>query len=246
MELQKALPRARVLYCSATGVTDLENMAYMERLGLWGPGTQFDSFTDFFAEMKNRGVGALEMLAIEMKASGGYVSRALGFKSAEFDVLEAELSNTDKTCYDNAAAFWDEVRKQLQIAMSETQGGGMIMRSYWSAHQRFFKQVRHCTTFAIPGSLVVSHPAAAVTCTHTLVPACQLCISMKVRKITEEAQAALDAGNCVVIGLQTTGESALEDHLARSRRQSLAGAEQFDGFISVAEFILSSFIGALL
>ena len=27
--------------------------------------------------MKNRGVGALEMLAIEMKASGSYVSRAL-------------------------------------------------------------------------------------------------------------------------------------------------------------------------
>lgn len=166
VELQKALPRARVLYCSATGVTDLENMAYMERLGLWGPGTQFDSFNDFFAEMKNRGVGALEMLAIEMKASGGYVSRALGFKSAEFDVLEAELSNTDKTCYDNAAAFWDEVRKQLQIALSETQGGGMVMRSYWSAHQRFFKQVRHCATFAVSGSLAVLNLAAAMTCTH--------------------------------------------------------------------------------
>jgi hypothetical protein len=36
VELQQALPRARILYCSATGVTDLENMAYMERLGLWG------------------------------------------------------------------------------------------------------------------------------------------------------------------------------------------------------------------
>ena len=68
---------------------------------------------------------------------------------------------------------------------------------------------------------------------------------MKVRKITEEAQAALASGNCVVIGLQTTGESALEDHLARSRRQSLAGAEQFDGFISVTEFILCSFIGEI-
>jgi len=68
---------------------------------------------------------------------------------------------------------------------------------------------------------------------------------MKMRKIIAEAQAALDAGNCVVIGLQTTGESALEDHLARSRRQSFAGAEQFDGFISVTAFILSSFIGAL-
>ena len=28
-------------------VTDVEHMAYMERLGLWGKGTQFDSFGDF-------------------------------------------------------------------------------------------------------------------------------------------------------------------------------------------------------
>jgi hypothetical protein len=74
-----------------------------------------------------------------------------------------------------------------------------------------------------------------------VLPCLQLCISIKVRKIAEEAQAALDAGNCVVIGLQTTGESALEDHLAKSR-QSLAGAEQFNGFISVTEFIVCSFI----
>jgi hypothetical protein len=150
VELQKALPRARIMYCSATGVTDLENMAYMERLGLWGPGTQFDSFNDFFTEMKNRGTGALEMLAIEMKASGGYVSRALGFKSAEFDVLEAELSNTDKACYDNAAAFWEDLKTQLQTALTETQGSGTVMRSYWSAHQRFFKQVRLVILFHPP------------------------------------------------------------------------------------------------
>ena len=200
MELQKALPRARVLYCSATGVTDLENMAYMERLGLWGNGTQFDSFNDFFIEMKNRGVGALEMLAIEMKAAGGYVSRALGFKSAEFDVVEAELSNTDKCCYDNAAAFWDELRKQLQIAISETQGSQMVMRSYWSAHQRFFKQVRECASSAVLLLFLRVHMLLRAPSHRVGMSAGQLCISIKVRKITEEAKAALAAGNCVVIG----------------------------------------------
>ena len=68
---------------------------------------------------------------------------------------------------------------------------------------------------------------------------------MKMQKITEEAQAALNAGHCVVIGLQTTGESALEDHLAKSRRQSLAAADHFNGFISVTEFILCSLIGEI-
>ena len=64
-------------------------------------------------------------------------------------------------------------------------------------------------------------------------------ISVKIEKIAGEAREALAAGQCVVIGLQTTGESALEDHLAR-KRQSLAGAEQFDGFISVTKFIVST------
>ena len=36
IELQRALPLARVVYCSATGASDLSNLAYMERLGLWG------------------------------------------------------------------------------------------------------------------------------------------------------------------------------------------------------------------
>jgi len=180
----------------------------MNRLGLWGPGTQFDGFDQFFLEMKNRGVGALEMLAIEMKASGSYVSRALGFKSAEFEVLEAELKPEDVGCYDNAAEFWDRLRAELRHAIDETEGGAGVMRSYWSAHQRFFKQ---------------------------------LCICIKVPVIAEQARRALEQGQCVVVGLQTTGESALEDHLTKER-QSLSGGGTYDSFISVTKFILKSFI----
>src|SRR5687768_17917617 len=34
-------PDYRVVYSSATGATDVRNMAYMTRLGLWGIGTSF-------------------------------------------------------------------------------------------------------------------------------------------------------------------------------------------------------------
>lgn len=33
IELQARLPNARVLYCSATGVSEVGNMAYMSRMG---------------------------------------------------------------------------------------------------------------------------------------------------------------------------------------------------------------------
>lgn len=103
--LQTALPRARCVYCSATGVSEVGNMAYMQRLGFWGAGTAFNGAEDFMDAMKSRGLGFLEMLArgaarraltwrgraapdararaaaprcaqaMEMKAEGKYVSR---------------------------------------------------------------------------------------------------------------------------------------------------------------------------
>ena len=80
LQLQQMLPRARVLYCSATGVSEVGNMAYMVRLGLWGPGSAFPDFEAFLDSMKKRGVSFMEMLAMEMKAEGNYVARGLSFR----------------------------------------------------------------------------------------------------------------------------------------------------------------------
>lgn len=44
-------------------------MAYMTRLGLWGHGHTFRSFSDFIYAVENRGVGAMEMIAMDMKVS---------------------------------------------------------------------------------------------------------------------------------------------------------------------------------
>ena len=36
LRLQHALPQARIVYISATGATSVHNLAYAQRLGLWG------------------------------------------------------------------------------------------------------------------------------------------------------------------------------------------------------------------
>ena len=56
------------------------NLAYMTRLGLWGPGTAFPDFGAFLDSMKARGVSFLELLAMEMKAEGFYLARSLSFR----------------------------------------------------------------------------------------------------------------------------------------------------------------------
>ena len=82
-----------------------------------------------------------QMLAIEMKASGTFVSRALGFRSATFATLEASLREVDVRGYDAEVEFWNKLRTELQNAMRETNAKNTLLRLYWSAHQRFFKQL---------------------------------------------------------------------------------------------------------
>ena len=46
INLQKEVPDARVLYVSATGATEVSNLTYAERLGLWGEDTPFADAKD--------------------------------------------------------------------------------------------------------------------------------------------------------------------------------------------------------
>ena len=62
VEIQKRLPNARVLYVSATGATEAENLCYMTRLGLWGDKTAFPYKLDFVRLLQQKGVGELKCL----------------------------------------------------------------------------------------------------------------------------------------------------------------------------------------
>lgn len=73
MELQNKLPKARVVYASATGASEPRNMAYMVRLGMWGEGTPFKEFSDFISAVEKRGVGAMEIVAMDMKLRGKFI-----------------------------------------------------------------------------------------------------------------------------------------------------------------------------
>src|SRR3546814_18358259 len=70
LRLQHALPNARVLYASATGATTVHNLAYAQRLGLWG-GEDFPFATRaaFVQAIEAGGVAAMADLARAPKAS---------------------------------------------------------------------------------------------------------------------------------------------------------------------------------
>src|SRR6202012_4439148 len=64
LRLQHALPNARIVYVSATGATTVHNLAYGQRLGLWGSEDfPFATRTEFVEAIEAGGVAAMEVLA---------------------------------------------------------------------------------------------------------------------------------------------------------------------------------------
>ena len=94
IKLQAMLPMARIVYVSATGASELKQMGYMSRLGIWGPSAAFTSSHDFASELSQRGAGAMEMAALDLKARGLYISRMLSFRGTSFAITYVQEDPT--------------------------------------------------------------------------------------------------------------------------------------------------------
>uniref|UniRef100_A0A7M4FJG4 Protein strawberry notch homolog 1 n=1 Tax=Crocodylus porosus TaxID=8502 RepID=A0A7M4FJG4_CROPO len=134
LELQNKLPKARVVYASATGASEPRNMAYMNRLGIWGEGTPFREFSDFIQAVERRGVGAMEIVAMDMKLRGMYIARQLSFSGVTFKIDEVLLSQDYVKMY-NKSKF----QLAADLIDAEQRMKKSMWGQFWSAHQRFFK-----------------------------------------------------------------------------------------------------------
>uniref|UniRef100_A0A2M4B9D3 Putative nuclear helicase mop-3/sno dead-box superfamily n=1 Tax=Anopheles marajoara TaxID=58244 RepID=A0A2M4B9D3_9DIPT len=186
LELQNKLPKARVVYASATGASEPRNMAYMVRLGIWGQGTPFPTFNDFIQAVEKRGVGAMEIVAMDMKLRGMYIARQLSFHGVTFKIEEVPLTKDFKQVYDESVELWVEAMQKFteaaELIDAESRMKKTMWGQFWSAHQRFFKY---------------------------------LCIASKVNHAVKVAREAIKYGKCVVIGLQSTGEARTLEQLER-------------------------------
>ncbi len=147
IELQRLLPNAKILLVSATGATEVANLAYADRLGLWGEGTSFPDKRTFIGEMLRGGVAAMELIAQNMKAMGSYIARSLSYEGVTFRRLPHDLSSLQKDVYNEYAKAWQIVLKNINQALVVT---GQIDNAaarkaaksqFFSTQQRFFNQV---------------------------------------------------------------------------------------------------------
>ncbi len=157
--LQRALPNARVVYFSATGATEVSNLGYAERLGLWGAGTDFATKRNFVQEIAAGGVAIMELITRDLKALGLYVSRSLSYDGVTYERVEHTLTPQQLDTYNTLADAWQVVLQNIDEAIRVAGGAaadgtvstkvrGNKVSLFWAENQRFFNQI--LTAMAVP------------------------------------------------------------------------------------------------
>ncbi len=196
VELQKQLPKARVVYVSATGATEVSNLSFATRLGLWGMGTPFPSVHSFVEKMVAGGLATMELVARDMKQMGAYIARSLSFDGVTYSRAEVEhkLTPLQRDIYNKLAEAWQLTLRRMNEAMSTTDAAGPngekkpnrakanMKSAYWGAQQRFFNQI--------------------IT-------------SMQMPTIIDAVEQDLKAGDAVLLQLVNTNEAQQERALAK-------------------------------
>nr|WP_086490816.1 strawberry notch family protein [Novosphingobium panipatense] len=193
LRLQHALPNARVVYVSATGATTVHNLAYAQRLGLWGgEDFPFANRAEFVEAVENGGVAAMEVLARDLRALGLYTARSLSYDGVEYELVEHQLTPEQTRIYDAYAGAFAIIHNHLDAAMQAaniTGSTGTLNRqaksaarsAFESAKQRFF------------GHLLTS---------------------MKTPTLIRSIEQDLANGHSAVIQIVSTGEALMERRLA--------------------------------
>lgn len=149
VELQegdKSNPNWRIVYSSATGATELRNMGYMVRLGLWGPGTSFpNGFGEFYTTIDKGGIGAMEMVSRDMKAAGMLFSRSLSYRGVDYRQVHHDLTPAQMEIYNLSSRAWSSVVVSFDEALRQTNANGkaraMAYARLWSGQQMFYRQL---------------------------------------------------------------------------------------------------------
>lgn len=194
LALQNLLPNARVVYVSATGATEPQNLAYASRLGLWGgPEAPFNTREAFLEACDKGGVATMELIARELKAMGLYLARSLSFEGVEYEPLRHELTEDDIRIWDAWADAFQIIHTNLQEALKATgvsdeegksnsaQAKSAIMSAFESNKLRFFAH---------------------------------LLSGLKTPSLVSSIRNALEAGNSAIVQIVSTNEAVMERRLA--------------------------------
>lgn len=201
--LQDALPDARIIYASATGATDVHNLAYAVRLGMWSAGSCFSDRSDFIRTFENGGIADLEQVTLSLKAAGVYTSRALSFEGVETRHLSVTLTKTERQIYNEAAGAWRRLWDGFHYCAK--------LCNVPIGDKAKLAEMRDA---GLAGAIPFSH-LNGVFEANRKVSMATLIAAFKARAVILDAKEKIASGHAVVIQMQNTYEAQLNRALAR-------------------------------
>lgn len=142
LKLETKLPNARVLYMSATGATEVRHITFANRLGLWGPGTAFETKRQFVDQIVQGGIAAMEVVARDLKARGKYIRRQLSFEDVEYEELVHDYDSEQIRVHDRFAELWRRVFRSMdQIIENLNMPPAYGKSQFYGRQQAFFNQL---------------------------------------------------------------------------------------------------------
>lgn len=199
-KFQAEVPDARIVYASATGATNIENLAYAQRLGLWGEGTNFVNEEDFISKIGRAGIAAMELVARDMKAMGVYLARSISYDGVVYDQLQHKLSKDQQYMYDTMSKGWQVVLQNFDKAMvlTDSTNSSQVKRARGQIYgnmQQFYNQVLS---------------------------------SMAMPSVIKDIEKELKAGHSCVIQLVNTNESAQDTAVSESKAKGETDLDNLD------------------
>eukprot|EP01047_Picozoa_sp_COSAG01_P019707 COSAG01_NODE_1103_length_11680_cov_13.513773_3_plen_312_part_00 len=134
----------------------------------------------------------MEMVAMDMKGRGMFIARTLSYRGAEFSVVNEDLSPEYRAFYNHCARLWARMKKEFEFMKDE-----IIEHIALTPEERRSLQ-------RVMGTFWGTHQRFFN----------QLCLGAKVPAVVRLAKEALANGQCVVIGLQSTGEARTDAYIA--------------------------------
>ena len=113
-----------VLYSSATAASSSKHLQYLTKLNLWGDETPFPTYLALSSAIKTFGTPLMELLSIEMRSKGAYVSRQLSFEHVVMEHRHINLTLNEQRMYNDCV---------LMMQRNNRIGG--------SAQQMFFQKI---------------------------------------------------------------------------------------------------------
>ena len=173
-KFQSDMKNARVVYASATGATNVENLAYARRLGLWGEGSQFADETEFITKIGSSGIAAMELVARDMKAMGVYLARSISYDGVEYTQLQHKLTPEQTYMYNTMSNGWQVVLQNFDKAMNITNSkkNNQVKRArsqVYSNMQQFYNQVLSSMSMPTVISDIEKELAAGHSCVIQIV-----------------------------------------------------------------------------